>query len=107
MTIISTLNTINGFVNQLLKRQLLIHQIQYMEQNYTQENLIQFIYRENSLTEHFEIDNAIESNKDLKSKYKALKTAISALPRVQFAPSKSVIDKILKYSQSTALEAQM
>ena len=44
-----------------------------MEQNYTQENLVQFIYRENSLTEHFEIENAIETDVNLKSNYKEIK----------------------------------
>ena len=77
-----------------------------MEQNYTQENLVQFIYRENSLTEHFEIENAIETDVNLKSNYKEIKIAVSALPKVQFAPSKSVIEKILNYSHMTSLEAQ-
>jgi hypothetical protein len=77
-----------------------------MEQNYTQENLIQFIYRETSITESFEIENAIENSENLKSTYKETKLAVSALPRVQFHPSNSVIENILSYSRMTSLEAQ-
>ena len=77
-----------------------------MEQNYTQENLIQFIYREDSISDHFELEEAIENNIDLRSSYKEIKTAVSALPKVQFFPSKSVIEKILEYSRSSQLEAQ-
>ena len=77
-----------------------------MEQNYTQENLIQFIYRETSITDSFEIANALETDLNLKSTYKELKTTVSALPRVEFFPSKSVIDNILNYSRKTALETQ-
>ena len=76
-----------------------------MEQSYTQENLIQFIYREDSITEHFEIENEIENNQSLKASYKEMKTAVSALPRAQFSPSKSVIENILNYSRTTSLEA--
>lgn len=76
-----------------------------MEKSYTQENLIQFIYREDSITEHFEVENEIENNEHLKAAYKEMKTAVSALPRVQFFPSKSVIENILSYSQTTSLEA--
>lgn len=78
-----------------------------MEQNYTQENLIQFIYREDSITDHFETENTIENSVELKAAYQQLKVAVSALPRVQFSPSKSVIENILKYSQMTALETQI
>ena len=89
-----------------LSDKYIIQQIQYMEQNYTQENLIQFIYRENSITENFEIENAIENNVDLKSSYKEMKLAVNALPKVQFFPSKSVVESILKYSRMTSLETQ-
>ena len=77
-----------------------------MEQNYTQENLIQFIYREKSLTEHFEIENAIENNAELRSTYEQMKMVICALPKILFSPSKSVIEKILLYSRLTTLETQ-
>ena len=77
-----------------------------MEQSYTQENLIQFIYRENTITDHFEIENAIDNCEELRSTYKEIKTAISALPKVSFFPSKYVIENILLYSHLTTLEAQ-
>ena len=78
-----------------------------MEQNYTQENLIQFIYRENPITDQLEFENALETNTNLKSRYKEIKAAIRKLPKVSFYPSKSVIDNILKYSQISSLEAQL
>lgn len=71
-----------------------------MEQSYTQENLVQFIYRDTSITEYFEIDNAIENDSVLKKQYLRLYNAFKSLPKVTFSPRENTINSILNYSQN-------
>ena len=68
-----------------------------MVQNYTEDSLVRFIYRDTTLFEHFEIQDAIENNPSLKTQFKILYQAFKSLPNILFSPSKSCIDKILDY----------
>lgn len=76
-----------------------------MEKNYTLNNLIQFIYRDTSVTEHFEMQDAIENNADLKSDYNFLYKAYKSLPKVTFRPSNSSINAILRHSNNQPIGA--
>jgi len=73
-----------------------------MEKDYTQEQLVQFIYRETTITDHFEIENAIEEDSGLRKVYNYLYQAYLELPKVQFIPSKRVVNNILDYSKLAA-----
>ena len=77
-----------------------------MAQSYTEDKLVQFIYGEASFFEHFEIENAIENDHALRKVYRKLKKSISLLPKVSFYPSKTIINKVLKYNKESRLEAQ-
>jgi hypothetical protein len=70
-----------------------------MEQAYTEEKLIQFIYGECDLLERLEIEDAIENDFFTKDSYLSIMDAYNLLPKVKFNPSKKAVNKILQYSQ--------
>lgn len=72
-----------------------------MVQNYTQESLVRFIYRETTVCEHFEIQDAIENDPTLKKQFKALFEAFKNLPKVVFSPSRNCIEQILNYNKNS------
>lgn len=77
-----------------------------MKQNFTINDLTRFIYNETSASETIQIATAIHENSTLFAEYRRLNTAKKMLPKATFSPTKSAINNILKYSQTTALEAQ-
>jgi len=72
-----------------------------MEQNYSFK-ILQYIYKELSITDHLETEYAISENEDWNTEYKKLMKAFRALPKVTFYPKKRVVNDILSYS-STAM----
>lgn len=76
-----------------------------MEQNYTSEQLVQFIYNDLTITEHFEVQDAIENDAKLKLEYASLYNAYKELPKVQFRPADQTVDAILAYSKNLTTRA--
>ena len=76
-----------------------------MEQNYTSEHLVQFIYNDLTLTEHFEVQDAIENDTTLKLEYAQLYNAYKDLPKVQFRPADQTVNAVLAYSKNSTLKA--
>ena len=76
-----------------------------MVQIYSYETLVRFLYKETSIVEHFEVQDAIENDPELKNRFSLLHKAFKALPKVRFNASTYSIDKILKYSKNSQLEA--
>jgi hypothetical protein len=70
-----------------------------MEQTYTEEKLIQFIYGECDLLERLEIEDAIENDFFTNDSYLSIMDAYNLLPKVKFSPSKKAVDNILQYSR--------
>lgn len=77
-----------------------------MEETYTYDALIQYLYHEMPAAEVVEMVHSIESDDYLHAEFNALHAAKAQLPKVQFQPSKSSVSNILLYSAKTALEAQ-
>ena len=74
-----------------------------MQENFTTEDLIRFIYHETNASETMAINEAMETNADLYETYENLMDAFQKMPRVQFSPSTKSLDNILNYSKHTTL----
>ena len=70
-----------------------------MTHHYTENQLIQFLYKECDLFDKLEMEFAMEDDSTLMETYTELMTSFHMLPRVQFSPKKSSIDAILEYSK--------
>ncbi len=75
-----------------------------MVKNYTEKDLIRFIYKETSLRERMEIQEQINKDWSLREEYQLLLTAYKELPKVTFSPSKKAIQKILNFSKGYKME---
>ncbi len=75
-----------------------------IQNTYTSEDLLRFIYKETSARESIQMASAISRNYSLKEEYKMLKETIQELPKVTFSPSTNTIKNILGHSATTALE---
>lgn len=78
-----------------------------MQENYTYDALIQFLYHELPADEALEIANQLEEEPELRTEFDMLREIKMQLPKVQFNPSSAVITNILQYSTKTAFEAQL
>jgi hypothetical protein len=76
-----------------------------MKENYTYEELVQFMYREMPATEAAEMAHRLEDDPDLRAEYDYLLEAKIQFPKDRFNPSPGVVNNILQYSTKTALEA--
>ena len=74
-----------------------------MEQNYTENQIIRYLYKEVDVFEHFEIEDAIEHSVAVRDQYRALKRSFDQLATLQINPSTQSVNNILGYSQSTSL----
>jgi hypothetical protein len=71
-----------------------------MAHNYTENHIIQFIYKECDLFEKLEMEFAMDEDSTLMESYESLMKGYKSLPKVTFSPKKSSIDAILAYSYS-------
>ena len=70
-----------------------------MENNYTENDIVQFIYRDMEAIDYCELLFSIDENPELKTTYENLIGAAKELPKVQFSPSESSLHMIMAYSQ--------
>lgn len=75
-----------------------------MDQKFTKNDLIRYIYKETSAAETLTINEALNSDMKLNGIYQDLLQGYQQLPKAKFNPSASSIQNILQYSQHTALE---
>jgi len=76
-----------------------------MELSFTQSDLIRYIYKEVTINEKLQIEQALKSDFALYEMYAESKAAYDELPRVKFNPSTSVLQSIMKYSSQFPVEA--
>lgn len=76
-----------------------------MEQDYTLNSLVKYIYHDTTLTQTLEIENALSEDRSLNEEYRKLKLGYLMLPKAQFHPDKNTINTILNYSEQTAISA--
>ena len=75
-----------------------------MKQNFTQNDLVRFIYKETSASETIAIGEALSENNVLYNQYETLLEGYLELPKVQFNPPQSAIQNVLGYNEQTTLE---
>lgn len=78
-----------------------------MEENYTMNALVQFLYHEMPAEEAVEMAHQIEENPEMREMFDTLLLAKVQLPKVKFNPSNAALDNILQYSTKTAFEASL
>ena len=76
-----------------------------MKQTFTNNDLVKFIYKETTVTETLEIENALTEDATLFDNYQTLMSGYMELPKATFAPTKSALQNILNYSAKTVVEA--
>ena len=77
-----------------------------MEETYTYQTLVQFLYHEMPAGDAIEMAHLIEEDHFLHAEFNNLLSAKAQLPKALFSPSKTSINYILQYSAKSALEAQ-
>ena len=75
-----------------------------MTQPFTPELLVKFLYKETTASETLAVNEALYKDPELQSEYESLKQAHAYLPNVKFKPSSNTLQKILRYSEQTAVE---
>ena len=70
-----------------------------MTHHYTENQLIQFLYKECDLFDKLEMEFAMEDDSTLMETYEELQSSFNILPKVQFSPKNSIIDAIIEYSK--------
>ncbi|HRI62050.1 MAG TPA: hypothetical protein PK228_20060 [Saprospiraceae bacterium] len=78
-----------------------------MEENYTLNALVQFVYREMPAEDAVQMAHAIDQDPDLRAVFDDLLLAKIQLPKARFNPSHSTLNNILQYSTKTAFEASL
>jgi hypothetical protein len=77
-----------------------------MEKISTKNNLVRLIYGDMPFREEMAFRNEMAGNDDLAYELEMLRDAKNALPKVQFNPSESVLDRIMAFSRQTAHQPQ-
>lgn len=78
-----------------------------MDQAFTQDMLIKYLYQETSAVETLAVRKALQENVLLREEYNDLRKAYEQLPKVKFNAKGSTLQNILQYSKhSAALQGQ-
>ncbi len=72
--------------------------------NFTQEDLLLYLYNETSQKQTVEIKAALETDWSLREKFEELKLAQKNLETLQMSPSQQTIDNILNYAEKAVSE---
>ncbi len=70
-----------------------------MAHHYTQNQIIQFIYKECDLFEKLEMEFAMEDDSSLLESYEDLMYSYKQLPKLSLSPSRKCVENILEYSR--------
>lgn len=70
-----------------------------MEHNYTENDIVQFIYKDMEAIDYCELLFSIDENPELKSTYEELIGAKETLPMVNLSPSSDSLHMIMAYNQ--------
>jgi hypothetical protein len=72
--------------------------------NFTQEDLLLYLYNETSQKQTVEIKAALETDWSLREKFEELRLAQKNLETLQMSPSQQTIDNILNYAEKAVSE---
>lgn len=74
-----------------------------MEQTFTINDLVRFLYSETSEAERFQLAATLADNYLFNEKFQELSIGKAEIPNVLFLPSSQSVDAILEYSESSGL----
>ncbi len=77
-----------------------------MEETYTYDALVQYLYHELSAQEVVEMTGSLEEDVEMLAVFQSLAAAKAEFPKVQFMPSSGTINNILRHSAQSMLEVQ-
>ncbi len=77
-----------------------------MDQKFTKNHLLKFIYKETNAAETLAINEALNSDFELLEKYHDLLQGYHQLPKVKFNPSDAALQRIMRHSKRTSVEPQ-
>jgi hypothetical protein len=78
-----------------------------MEQNFTQNQMVQQLYKELLADESAALKATIQVDPTLQKESDDFLIAYQYMPKVKFNPSNSVLERILRHSAATAVEPQV
>ena len=67
--------------------------------SFTQEDLVQYLYKETSPDKSAILSAALETDWILREKFKAISAAVNSLENLKLSPRKVAIDNILNYAK--------
>lgn len=76
-----------------------------MTKTFTQDDLVRYIYKETSIEENIEIEQALLFDEALSDEYAELSSVVESLDGIALAPSAKSIETILSYSRSFHLHS--
>lgn len=74
-----------------------------MRQNFTPNHLLSLLYSETSATETLAIQEALQEDAAMSRDFQEMLQGYQQLPKVQFRPKTATIQRILRYSERTAV----
>lgn len=77
-----------------------------MQNNYTEEELLQFIYNELDPIEYHNIENELKENYELKKEFEIYNKLIKHLDELREKPNPTTIEMIMEYSRSKPLSSR-
>lgn len=77
-----------------------------MANNYTENELLLYLYNELSELESAQIESALLSNSSLQNSLSKLKEGIAVLEKLGAEPSPTSIELIMEYSQQSAAQLE-
>ncbi len=72
--------------------------------NFTQEDLLLYLYKETSPAQSAEIKAALESDWTLREQFEVITSAQKQLETLKLSPSQQTIDNILSYAEKAVAE---
>jgi hypothetical protein len=72
--------------------------------NFTQEDLLQYLYKETSLVQTAEIKAALETDWNLREEFELLTSAQNNLKALEMSPSQRTLDAIFSYAEKAVGE---
>ena len=72
--------------------------------NFTPEDLLQYLYNETSPEQTAEIKAALETDWTLREKFEVITSAQSRLEALKMSPSQQTVDNILNYAEKAVGE---
>jgi len=67
--------------------------------SFTQEDLVQYLYKESSPEKSAVLKAALETDWILREKYDIISSAIGSLEKISLSPRKIAVDNILNYAE--------